>query len=172
MLKYFKNNGFQKALRSHTNYQYSRPAATYNTGDSIAIMASVRDKSQVQSFVTGLRSAQVHVLFYDHKKPAKGEDAAVAADTYTAAQVQWSGVPTGEVVEVFLQREYDRLYYLSFDMPQCQYYIYRLLKVRLSIGPLLSDCDHSFDLNIELKNEDISTLIKEVKKGIAHLTGM
>jgi len=104
--------------------------------------------------------------------PVSGINRTVAADTYTAAQVQWSGVPTGEVVEVFLQREYDRLYYLSFDMPQCQYYIYRLLKVRLSIGPLLSDCDHSFDLNIELKNEDISTLIKEVKKGIAHLTGM
>jgi len=168
MISYLKKSSFRKALLSHPNYSYQRPSTIYNTGECIGIIADAADRDHVNAFVDKLQTKEVHTIYYSNTKAKKGDEGPL--DEYCKSDLSWANVPTSEVVADFLNREYDRLFYMSYHMPQPQYYVYRLTKTKFSVGPLIESNLFPFDLNVELSGQDISTLVSEVTSSINRLT--
>lgn len=167
MISYLKKRKFQSLLTSHPNYRYRANATLYNQGERVCIISNVQYRSEVEQFVKSTIGKEITCIYFS---PTKEETD--LEDVYTLKNLSWAQIPTGINIDQFLQKEYDRLYYLDTQMEKHQLYLYLLAKSKFSIGPLLEQNIESFDLSIELKKMSITTLLSEIKKSLTLLSQM
>jgi len=159
MISYLKSRSYKKALSSHPNFNYKPAISSFNTGATIGIVSDVAYINQVEKFIKEQLGAipNVSIIYYS-------EEESELPNIYTKKQVNWAGVPKCENLDLFLQKEYDRLYFLDTKMTLPQAFISHLAKAKFTIGPYIDYDDFHFDLTIELMELGIEKLITEIKK--------
>jgi len=159
MISFFKSRSYKSALTSHSNFNYKPTISSYNTGATVGIVSDLAHKVSVQKFIKDQFGTQsdVSTIYYS-------EEESESPDIYTKKQVNWAGIPKCEAIDIFLQKEYDRFYYLDTKMNLHQAYIAHLAKAKFTIGPYLDYDEHHFDLTLEIAELNIEKLLSEIKK--------
>jgi len=167
MISYLKRYKYQNMLQSHANYEFVPEISTYNLGASIGIVANSEDRKAVDAFCRAHigKTTAITSIFYS-------EEVCEEASTYCKKDVTWYGVPIHNEVSAFLEKEYDRLFFISTEMATHQRYICQLAKSRFTIGPFLGGEEVIFDLSIQVKHMSIEALIKEMANSINLLSNI
>jgi len=165
MLSYLKNLKFNNAITSHPNFEYSPSISSYNNGESIAILSDIKHNDIVEKFSKNIsnKGTKVSLLFFD----GSSKQSEIG---YTNKDVSWAGIPRSDKVAGFLENEYDRYYFLENKWSSHFLYISRLVKCRLSVGPLFQDRDFHFDLSIDIENQSVDYLAAKIQSELDHLS--
>lgn len=159
MISYFKRKSFLKELEAHSNYGKSLSTSSHNQAREVGIISRARYRIEIDKFVKRLQRQGSHVTVIYYDKTIEN------FDTYNKKQVKWNGVPVSDTVDSFLQKRFDRLYYIDFEMLPHQRYIYLLTQYRFSIGN--ADVDDAFHFSVQVKDtKDVNLLIEAIENTI------
>lgn len=170
MLNYIRKYRFEKALQSHANYSRKVDVRSINLGATVAVLSRWEHREAVRRLVAEAADSinDVTILYYSELELA--ESMPSQEQVYTRKMLKHGIVPTGESIDLFLGKEYDRLFFVDTAIMMQQEFILRLAKCRLCIGPLQVGGDHLFDFSIDIQQKSVSYFVDEVIRALDHMS--
>lgn len=104
------------------------------------------------------------LAFINNKLPLDNVD----YNAYNLRDVNWYGIPTGDKVTQFIEKEFDVLIPVIHRMTLHFEYIIAAAKARLIIGPAVSHAERYFNLISEQNNDDnLENIIQELLSNVS-----
>ena len=137
---------------------------SFNPSQRIAILfdaTDIKDKSTVQHFADRLSHSdrQVKLLGYYHSKVEMSDS---GFTFYNRKNLNWLGIPQNEMLDEFLQREFDILIALIPKLTHHFEFIVKMANAKLKIGPNFAEKDTYFDLIVDVQPSTIENLIENI----------
>lgn len=168
MISSLKSWQLRKAIINHPNHKKRINTAIANNGAEILILSDIEHSDLVRNFIGQLKKKGKNAksFFYSAREVENS-----IGNILTPKQTKWYGVPQSENLEKALQRNYDMLIYLKYDIQPWDVYCLELIKSRFNIGPDIASTSKYFDLIIDQSNKkDIKELIETIKQQLAVLS--
>ena len=138
-----------------------------NPAKNIAVIMQDMGDGQVDAvkrYISQLkkRNKEVSVIFYKSHKLKKTDER--TADYFYKSDVNWYGIPSHDILDSFLQKEYDILLYLDDTSELPMEYLLRMTKSQLKISPYSKGIEKFTDFSIDCKNHDKAGQLDEIDK--------